>query len=65
LTPLDKVICSWNRKNPGGKGEMIVIRRQLFCDKKDNPTRILSSIRRYMGLILLYYKNKGIKEDDK
>jgi len=34
---------------------------QLFCNKRDNPRRILTSVRRYMGLILLYYKNKGIE----
>ncbi|MCD6471794.1 DUF2851 family protein [Candidatus Aerophobetes bacterium] len=39
--------------------------RQLFCDKKDNPRRIVPSVRRYMGLIMLYYKNKGIEEDEK
>ena len=37
--------------------------KQLFCNKKNDPGRIATSARRYMGLILLYYKNKGIEED--
>ncbi len=37
------------------------MKRQLFCDKKNNPMRIFTSVRRYMGLILLYYK--GIEEE--
>lgn len=36
---------------------------QVFRDKKNEARRIVTSARRYMGLILLYYKNKGIKED--
>jgi len=41
------------------------IETQLFCDKRDNPRRIVTSVRRYMGLIMLYYKNSGIKENEK
>ncbi len=37
---------------------------QLFQDKKDNPRRIVTSVKKYMGLIMLYYKSKGIKEDE-
>jgi len=37
--------------------------KQLFCNKKDDARRIVNSVRRYMGLILLYYKNKGIEEE--
>jgi hypothetical protein len=36
--------------------------KQLFCDKKDDARRIVNSVRRYMGLIMLYYKNKEIEE---
>jgi len=39
------------------------VETQLFCDKRDNPRRIVTSVKRYMGLILLYYKNRGIEED--
>jgi len=38
---------------------------QVFRDEKNDARRIVTSARRYMGLILLYYKDKGIKEDDK
>jgi len=37
--------------------------RQLFCDKRNDVRRIVTSLRRHMGLILLYYENKGIEED--
>jgi len=37
---------------------------QLFRNKTDNPGRIVTSVKRYMGLIMLYYKSKGIKEDE-
>ena len=40
-----------------------IMEKQLFCNKKDDARRIVNSARRYMGLIMLYYKNKGIKED--
>ncbi len=42
-----------------------IMENQLFCNNKDNAKRIVNSARRYMGLIMLYYKNKGIEEDDK
>jgi len=42
---------------------MIMMEKQLFCNEKDNSRRIINSARRYMGLILLYYKNKGIEEE--
>jgi len=38
---------------------------QLFEDKKNNAKRIITSVKRYMGLIMLYYKNSGIKENEK
>lgn len=37
--------------------------KRLFSNKKNNLGRIATSARRYMGLILLYYKNKGIEEE--
>jgi len=37
---------------------------QLFCNKKRDVRRIVTSVKRYMGLIMLYYKSKGIKEDE-
>jgi len=37
--------------------------KQLLCNKKDDARRIVNSVKRYMGLILLYYRNKGIEED--
>lgn len=39
------------------------MRAQVFCDKKNDARKIVNSVRRYMGLILLYYKNEGIEED--
>ena len=39
------------------------VEKQLFCNEKNNPGKIATSARRHMGLILLYYKNKGIGED--
>lgn len=41
------------------------VEKQLFSNEKNNPGRIATSARRYMGLILLYYKNKGTEEDKK
>jgi len=38
------------------------VEKQLFCNKKDDARRIVNSVRRYMGLIMLYYKNKEIEE---
>jgi len=37
--------------------------KRLFSNKKNNLGRIATSARKYMGLILLYYKNKGIEEE--
>jgi len=37
--------------------------KQLFCNKKNDPGKIAISARRYMGLIMSYYKAKGIEED--
>jgi len=37
--------------------------KQLLCNEKDDARRIVNSVRRYMGLIMLYYKKKGIEED--
>jgi len=34
---------------------------QVFRDEKNDARRIVTSVRRYMGLILLYYKDKGIE----
>jgi len=39
------------------------MRAQVFRAKKNDARRIVNSVRRYMGLIMLYYKNKGIEED--
>jgi len=39
------------------------MRAQVFRTKKNDARRIVNSVRRYMGLIMLYYKNKGIEED--
>ena len=40
-----------------------IVGAQVFCDKKNDARGIIISIRRYMGLILLYYENKGIEEE--
>lgn len=42
---------------------MIIMERQLFCNKKDNSRGVVISVRRYMEPIVLYYKNNGIEED--
>jgi len=36
---------------------------QVFRDKNNDARIVVTSARRYMGLILLYYKNKGIEEE--